>query len=151
MVEYRAYILLECHMQRTMLLFKYGKIYDLWASYSLLIVRYNGLELKVHCNRFRCIFSVLGYPRNQDSSWELRNMGPKPTNETNKPVIQSCLTLGDPMGCSLPGYSVHGLFQARVLEWVAIYFSNGAHVPFELMSANTEYFSFFHIFLGVLF
>ena len=78
-------------------------------------------------------------------------MGPKPTTETNKPVIQSCLTLGDPMGCSLPGYSVHGLFQARVLEWVAIYFSNGAHMPFELMSANTEYFSFFHIFLGVLF
>ena len=36
---------------------------------------------------------------------------------------QSCLTLRDPMDCSLPGSSVHGIFQARVLEWVAIAFS----------------------------
>ena len=35
-------------------------------------------------------------------------------------VAQSCLTLCDPMDCSLPGSSVHGIFQARVLEWVAI-------------------------------
>ena len=34
-------------------------------------------------------------------------------------VAQSCLTLGDPMYCSLPGSSVHGIFQARVLEWGA--------------------------------
>jgi len=38
-------------------------------------------------------------------------------------VAQSCLTLSDPMDCSLPGSSVHGIFQARVLEWVAIVFS----------------------------
>ena len=38
-------------------------------------------------------------------------------------VAQLCLTLSDPMDCSLPGYSVHGIFQARVLEWVAIAFS----------------------------
>ena len=38
-------------------------------------------------------------------------------------VAQSCLTLSDPRDCSLPGYSVHGIFQARVLEWVAIAFS----------------------------
>ena len=35
-------------------------------------------------------------------------------------VTQSCLTLSDPMDCSLPGSSVHGIFQARVLEWGAI-------------------------------
>ena len=35
-------------------------------------------------------------------------------------VTQSCLTLQDPMVCSLPGSSVHGIFQARVLEWGAI-------------------------------
>ena len=35
-------------------------------------------------------------------------------------VTQSCSTLSDPMDCSLPGSSVHGIFQARVLEWVAI-------------------------------
>ena len=38
-------------------------------------------------------------------------------------VAQSCLTLRDPMDCSLPGSSVHGIFQARVLEWGAITFS----------------------------
>ena len=38
--------------------------------------------------------------------------------------LQSCLTLCDPMDCSLPGTSVHGIFQARVLEWVAIAFSD---------------------------
>ena len=38
-------------------------------------------------------------------------------------VSQSSLTLLDPMDCSLPGFSVHGIFQARVMEWVAIAFS----------------------------
>ena len=37
--------------------------------------------------------------------------------------LQSCLTLCDLMDCSLPGSSVHGIFQARILEWVAIAFS----------------------------
>ena len=39
-------------------------------------------------------------------------------------VAQSFPTLSDPMDCSLPGSSVHGIFQARVLEWVAIAFSD---------------------------
>ena len=39
-------------------------------------------------------------------------------------VAQLCLTLRDPMDCSPPGSSVHGIFQAGVLEWVAIAFSN---------------------------
>ena len=38
-------------------------------------------------------------------------------------VTQSCLTLCNPMDCSLPGSSVHGTFQAKILEWVAIFFS----------------------------
>ena len=38
-------------------------------------------------------------------------------------VTQLCLTLSDPVDGSLPGSSVHGIFQARVLEWVAIAFS----------------------------
>ena len=44
-------------------------------------------------------------------------------------VSQSCLTLWDSMDCSLPGSSVHGIFQARVLEWVAIPFSRGSFRP----------------------
>ena len=39
-------------------------------------------------------------------------------------VAQSCPTFSDPMDCSLPGSSIHGIFQARVLEWGAIAFSN---------------------------
>ena len=38
-------------------------------------------------------------------------------------VAQSCLTLSNPMDCSLPDSSIHGIFQARLLEWVAIAFS----------------------------
>ena len=38
-------------------------------------------------------------------------------------VAQSCPTLSNPMDCSRPGSSIHGIFQARVLEWVAIAFS----------------------------
>ena len=44
-------------------------------------------------------------------------------------VTQSCLTLCSPMDCSLPGSSVHGILQARVLEWVASPFSRGPSRP----------------------
>ena len=40
--------------------------------------------------------------------------------KSEREVAQSCLTLSDPMDCSLPGSSIHGIFQARVLEWDAI-------------------------------
>ena len=42
---------------------------------------------------------------------------------------QLCLTLSDPTDCSPPGSSVHGIFQARMLEWVAISFSEGSSRP----------------------
>ena len=41
-------------------------------------------------------------------------------------IAQSCLTLCDPMDCSPPGSSVHGILQARIQEWVAISFSRGS-------------------------
>ena len=41
-------------------------------------------------------------------------------------VAQSCLTLSDPVDCSLPGSSIHGILQARVLEWGAIAFSENS-------------------------
>ena len=52
------------------------------------------------------------------TTWEAQNK-----YESESEVAQSCLTLCDLMACSLPGSSVHGIFQARVLEWVAISFS----------------------------
>ena len=47
---------------------------------------------------------------------------PSPMHEvkSESEVAQSCPTLSDPRDCSLPGSSVHGIFQARVLEWGAI-------------------------------
>ena len=64
---------------------------------------------------------------------------PSPMHEKMKSeseVVQSCLTLCDPIDSSLPGSSVHGIFQARVLEWVAIAFSKGKIVGayYELLS-----------------
>ena len=50
-------------------------------------------------------------------------------SENESQVAQSCPTLCDPMDCSLPGSSVHGIFQARVLKWVVISFSKGSSHP----------------------
>ena len=58
-------------------------------------------------------------------------------------VTQLCPTLQDPMDCSLPGSSVHGIFQARVLEWAAIAFSTGC----GYMDTKTMYVSY----LGILY
>ena len=48
---------------------------------------------------------------------------PSPMHESESEVTQLCLTLRDPMDCSLPSSSTHGIFQARVLDWGAIAFS----------------------------
>ena len=44
-------------------------------------------------------------------------------------LLQLCLTLHDSMNCSPPGFSVHGILQARILEWVVISFSRGSSQP----------------------
>ena len=49
-----------------------------------------------------------------------------PMHESESEVAQLCPTPSDPMDCSLPGPSVHGIFQARVLEWGAIAFSDSS-------------------------
>ena len=54
-------------------------------------------------------------------------------------VAQSCLTLSDPMDCSLPGSSIHGISQSRVLEWGAIAFSNDQ--PRKYIKKQKNYFS----------
>ena len=51
------------------------------------------------------------------------------SKESEGEVTQSCPTLCDPAHCSLPGSSVHGILQARTLEWVAISFSKGSSQP----------------------
>ena len=52
---------------------------------------------------------------------------PSPVHESESEVAQSCPTFSDPMDCSPPDSSVHGIFQTRVLEWGAIAFSESSH------------------------
>ena len=66
----------------------------------------------------------LGFSRQEHWSG-LPFPSPMQERESESEVAQSCPTLSDPMDCSLPGSSVHGIFQTRVLEWGAIAFSNG--------------------------
>ena len=51
-------------------------------------------------------------------------------------ITQSCLTVCNPMDCGLPGSSVHGILQARILEWVAIPFSRGSSQPSGIKSRS---------------
>ena len=53
----------------------------------------------------------------------------KSESEVKVLVAQLCLILCDPMDCSPPGFSVHGILQARILEWIAIPFSRGLPHP----------------------
>ena len=62
------------------------------------------------------------------SSWE-RLCEEENEKKSEGEVAQSCLTLCDPMDCSLPGSSVHRIFQARILEWVAISSSRRSSPP----------------------
>ena len=71
------------------------------------------------CNRFELKQKVT-----EVSRW-MPSRGMKSESE----VAQWCLTLCDPMDCSLPGSSVHGIFQARVLEWISTSFSRGSSQP----------------------
>ena len=70
-------------------------------------------------SKFFPVLSILESSGKVISSWKLRK----------SEVAQSCPTLCDPMDCSPPGSSVHGILQARILEWVAISFSRGSSRP----------------------
>ena len=74
------------------------------------------LSIKVHLVK-AMVFPVVMYGC---GSWTIKQA------ESESEVAHSCTTLWDPMDCSLPGSSVHGIFQARILEWVAISFSRGS-------------------------
>ena len=56
-------------------------------------------------------------------------------------VLTPCLTLFDPMNCSLPGSSVHGILLARILEWVVIPFSRGSSQPRDWIWASCRFFT----------
>ena len=62
---------------------------------------------------------------------ELKSLLMKVKSESEV-ITQSCSSLCDPMDCSLPGSCVHGIFQARVLEWGAIAFSHWADISLDV-------------------
>ena len=95
-----------------------------------------GVFSKVICAPYRlglrhsppCLLSLLlGRWEAEDLEWDCEAWG----NETEviALVAQSCLTLCIPVDCSLPGFSVNGISQARILEWVAISSSRGSSWP----------------------
>ena len=63
---------------------------------------------------------------------------PSLSQDKESEVGQLRLTLCDPMDCSLPGSSIHGILQARLLEWVAISFSRGSSPPGDLPNPGIE-------------
>ena len=63
------------------------------------------------------------------AEWVLQGEGGGITCYSESEVAQSCPTLCDPMDCSPPGSTVHGILQAKVLEWVASSFSRGSSWP----------------------
>ena len=78
-------------------------------------------------------------PEFQNLNIALLNYSPRwirNTYESISSVTQSCRTLCDPMDCSPSGSSVHGIFQARILEWVAISFFRGSFQPRNLTQVS---------------
>ena len=86
-----------------------------------------------------CVFKFLvkkkhfGQEKNQ---YAIDPKGMKGMKVKEMIVAQLCLTLWDPMDCSLPGSSVLGLLQARILEWLAIPFSRGSSQPRDRSSVS---------------
>ena len=76
---------------------------------------------------FSCYFCLVGFCLILFKWARNRDVAGVKVNQSE--VAQSCLTLCDPMDCSLPGSSVHGIFQAIVLEWIVISFSRGSSRP----------------------
>ena len=68
--------------------------------------------------------------------------------ESESEIAQSCPTLCNPLDCSLSGSSVHGIFQARVLEWIAISFSRGSSQPRNRTRVSHIVGRCFTVFLG---
>ena len=94
---------------------------------SIFISRDITLPTKVHLVK-AMIFSVVRYGC---ESWTIKKAAAAAAKS-----LQLCPTVNDPMDCSPPGSSIHGIFQARVLEWVAIAFSERKLSTKELMLLN---------------
>ena len=73
--------------------------------------------------------TLVGGSFTSSATWEVLKVWSTGVGESESEVAQSCPTLCNPVDCSLPGSSIHGILQARVLEWVAISFSRDLLYP----------------------
>ena len=76
-------------------------------------------KFTINCYRVTLNFFLVSQSEKQES----------PPFEIVRSVLRLCLTLCDPMGCSVPGSSIHGIFQARILEWLVMPSSRGSSLP----------------------
>ena len=96
-------------------------IHDYWENHSLTRRTFVGKVMSLLFNMlFRLVITFLPRSKRLLISW-LQSQSAHDFRESE--VTQSCLTLQDPMDCSPPGSSVHGISQARLLQWGAIAFS----------------------------
>ena len=96
----------------------------LWWPFLIRIL----YKLLVHCQLFGEVIIKELFSIRSEFSFFFHSVMPKQL-ESESEVTQLCPTLCDPMDCSLSGSSIHGIFQARILEWVAISFSRGSSQP----------------------
>ena len=80
-------------------------------------------DLNIEVFRGLCI--IIPHPKSQDQGTRKCSLRMTHAAATAAKSLQLCLTLCDPIDNSPPGSSIHGILQARVLEWVAIAFSRG--------------------------
>ena len=78
------------------------------------------IALISHASKVMLKYTRLQHYANQELQMSKLGLEKEEKSEVKSEVAQSCPTLCDPMDCSLPRSSIHGIFQARVLEWVAI-------------------------------
>ena len=91
---------------------------------------YHTTALILHARKYSKSFK-LGFSSIWTKNSQIYNLGFEESeeSESESEVPQSCLSLCNPMDCSLSASSIHGIFQARVLEWISISFSRGSSRP----------------------
>ena len=125
---FRSTSSLRCHQNKIKRHIKHKMFYTELLMFSYKLVHFSVLLIFI---RGSSSPPDSGSQPQKSSGWMPLSLTSRiwPNKVKSSQVAQSCPILCDPMDYSLPGSSVHGIFQARVLEWVAISFSRGSSRP----------------------